>query len=277
MSTVATRPKPLEVGHFFGTNVRSKECSGFHLSETVYPAGMRVPVHFHELPYFCLLLGGGYWERYGRRHVEFNPGSIVFHPEKQVHHGDIRPEPTRCFHVEVERHWVERLAEHGGLPDDPVERSSGELAWMATRMFAELRRDDAASSIMIEAIGLEMLGRLIRRSIPEDSSAPQWLDRVTDRLHAQYMLPLSIARMADDLGVSAVRLGRAFRRWKGESIGSYQRRLRIDHVFRRLADPEAALAVIAAEAGFSDQSHMTRMFKRATGLTPLRYRQLIQS
>ena len=36
---------------------------------------------------------------------------------------------------------------------------------------------------------------------------------------------------------------------------------------RRLAD-------VAAEAGFADQAHFTRMFKSAVGLTPARYRRL---
>jgi AraC family transcriptional regulator len=32
------------------------------------------------------------------------------------------------------------------------------------------------------------------------------------------------------------------------------------------------LALVAAEAGFADQSHLTRTFKRFTGMTPGRYR-----
>ena len=277
MSNTIAGPKSLEAGHFFGSNVRSKEHAGLRLSETVYPAGMRVPVHYHELPYFCLLLGGGYWERYGRRHVEFEPGSIVFHPERQVHHGDIRPEPTRCFHLEIDHSWTERVAEHGGLPSEPVERASGQLAWLAARMFKEFRRDDSASRLTIEAIGLEMLGRLVRERQPIERDAPHWLQKVIERLHEEYMQPLSVAQIADDIGVSAVRLGRSFRRWKGLSLGDYQRRLRVEHVSNGLSDPEVALAQLALDAGFSDQSHMTRMFKRATGMTPARYRDLIQS
>ncbi|MEJ2084520.1 MAG: AraC family transcriptional regulator [Acidobacteriota bacterium] len=277
MSNTTASPKPLEIGHFFGSNVRSKEHAGFRLSETVYPAGMRVPVHCHELPYFCLLLGGGYWERYGRRHVEFEPGSIVFHPEKQVHHGDIRPQPTRCFHLEVDRSWIARVDEHGGFPSEPVEQASGQLAWLAARLFEEFRRDDSASRLTIEAIGLELLGRLVRQNVPDEKTAPRWLQQVIDRLHEEYMKPLTVAQMADDIGVSAVRLGRSFRRWKGLSLGAYQRRLRVEHVSNGLSDPEVGLAQLAVDAGFSDQSHMTRMFKRATGMTPARYRQLIQS
>jgi len=35
---------------------------------------------------------------------------------------------------------------------------------------------------------------------------------------------------------------------------------------------ELGLAAIADEAGFSDQSHMSRVFKRLTGMTPKAFR-----
>lgn len=270
-----SRPKSLAAGHFYGSNVSSTELAGFRLSETVYPAGMKVPVHFHELPYFCLLVGGGYWERYGSKRVEFDPGSIVFHPAGQVHHGDIHPEPTRCFHFEIDRSWIERLGEHGGLPGDSIEYASGPLAWLAARMFAEYQDDRSASSLMIEALGLEMLGLLLREATTPDTRAPRWIEQATARLHQEFARSQTVAEIADDLNISAVRLSRGFRRWKGQSIGSYRRQLRVEHVARRLADSDDRLADLAAEAGFSDQSHMTRIFKRATGLTPHRYRRLI--
>ena len=51
------------------------------------------------------------------------------------------------------------------------------------------------------------------------------------------------------------------------------RRLRLDWAAAQLADSDVTLAQLAAEAGFVDQSHFTRAFKRHTGLTPGRYRE----
>ena len=55
-------------------------------------------------------------------------------------------------------------------------------------------------------------------------------------------------------------------------MGEYARRRRLDYARRQLADPDRPLAQIAADAGFADQSHLTRVFKRFTGLTPGQYR-----
>ena len=50
--------------------------------------------------------------------------------------------------------------------------------------------------------------------------------------------------------------------------------LRVRHVCERLADLEVPLADLALEAGFADQSHCTRVFKRLTGTTPGAWRAL---
>jgi AraC family transcriptional regulator len=42
-----------------------------------------------------------------------------------------------------------------------------------------------------------------------------------------------------------------------------------------LRTAEWPLAVIAAECGFADQSHFTRIFRRMTGTTPARFRRAI--
>jgi len=48
----------------------------------------------------------------------------------------------------------------------------------------------------------------------------------------------------------------------------------VERARRMLEDPSFALATIALEAGFADQSHFTRTFRRATGFTPREYRRL---
>jgi AraC-like DNA-binding protein len=55
-------------------------------------------------------------------------------------------------------------------------------------------------------------------------------------------------------------------------LGSYVRRLRLEWVAAELLGSEDSLASLALAAGFADQSHLTRAFKRHTGLTPLAYR-----
>ncbi|HEX6625266.1 MAG TPA: helix-turn-helix transcriptional regulator, partial [Pyrinomonadaceae bacterium] len=48
--------------------------------------------------------------------------------------------------------------------------------------------------------------------------------------------------------------------------------LRIERACRELERPASSIIDVALSAGFSDQSHFTRAFKRATGMTPGAFR-----
>jgi AraC-like DNA-binding protein len=71
-------------------------------------------------------------------------------------------------------------------------------------------------------------------------------------------------------GLSRFELALQFRRRHGTSPYRYLLMRRLDHVQARLRHG-AVLADLAAEAGFADQAHMTRMFKAAFGLTPRQF------
>ena len=55
-------------------------------------------------------------------------------------------------------------------------------------------------------------------------------------------------------------------------MGTYLRGVRLTWAAGRLTDSDDTIAQIALQAGFFDQSHFTRTFKRQFGLTPLAYR-----
>lgn len=86
--------------------------------------------------------------------------------------------------------------------------------------------------------------------------------------------PLSLQAMADIAGVSRFHLLRGFSRVTGVTPHAYilQRRVRLA---RRLVAAGWELGEASIEAGFADQSHMTRAFVRQLGITPARYRQAV--
>lgn len=79
-----------------------------------------------------------------------------------------------------------------------------------------------------------------------------------------------IAALAHRCGVTPEHASRACRRWFGMSPSVLRREGRLQHaisMLRQGASPSAA----AIDAGFCDQPHLTRLLKRATGLTPARF------
>jgi AraC-like DNA-binding protein len=81
---------------------------------------------------------------------------------------------------------------------------------------------------------------------------------------------VTLPELAADAGLSRFELVRRFREQTGVTPHAFQSNLRIDHARTLLAAGEAPAAVAAA-CGFADQPHLTRVFKRAVGVSPGRY------
>jgi AraC-like DNA-binding protein len=93
---------------------------------------------------------------------------------------------------------------------------------------------------------------------------------VTEDLTRNFCEPITLRDIECATGYSVYQIIRTFRRRLGTTPHAYLMRMRIDYAAMRLAQGES-IAGAAAEAGFSDQSHMTRHFKRAFGTTPGQY------
>jgi AraC-like DNA-binding protein len=70
--------------------------------------------------------------------------------------------------------------------------------------------------------------------------------------------------------VGKFRLIRLFRERTGLPPHAFQVAHRVRRA-RRLLEAGAPIAAAAAEAGFADQSHLHRHFRRSLGLTPRQY------
>ena len=92
-----------------------------------------------------------------------------------------------------------------------------------------------------------------------------------ERLETEPELPCSLEDMAMLACMSKYRLVRAFRREAGLTPHQFQLQNRVRKGQRLLGGPATA-AEAAAAAGFCDQSHFDRHFKRLVGLTPADYK-----
>ena len=96
-----------------------------------------------------------------------------------------------------------------------------------------------------------------------------------DLLRDRFREDVSPSDLGREVGIHPVHLASVFRKYLGCSVGEFVRNCRVEFAASRLACRGVPLADIAAEAGFADQSHFTRLFKRATGLTPAAFRRSI--
>ena len=87
---------------------------------------------------------------------------------------------------------------------------------------------------------------------------------------------VTLAELAAVAGLSRFELVRRFGQQNGVSPHAFQTNLRVDHA-RRLLETGTPPAEVAAWCGFADQPHLTRVFKRAVGVTPGSYGRAVTS
>jgi len=79
---------------------------------------------------------------------------------------------------------------------------------------------------------------------------------------------LSVETIAKEVGFSTYYFTRSFSREFKITPHKYIQSLRVERAKYKIIKTDDSLAQIAIECGFSDQSHMNRVFKRITGFTP---------
>ena len=267
MNTRLTEPP------FYGSVMRTREVSDFRLMEVVYPANTRVPKHSHEQAILWMVLNGKCSEVYGSRLREYAPLTVEFLPPNEAHSLDFPPQGLRGFGVDIAPQWLKRTREYSLFLDTSVHSQGGLLAGLCMNLHTEFRQMDGASSLAIEGLMLEILAHVSRRQVKaSDRTPPRWLDQALQLLREQFSEHLTIAHIATCVGVHPVHLAREFRKARRCTIGEYIRQLRIEHACRELRGSDSSLAAIASGAGFSDQSHFSRTFKRFMDMTPAQYR-----
>jgi AraC family transcriptional regulator len=165
------------------------------------------------------------------------------------------------------------MSEIGMASDQPAQFQGGRPQALAARMLDELDQDDADSAREVENSFWELLAEIQSATASRPSRPrPAWLDAVRESLNASLQKPPSLNAVAREFGVHPMHLAATFRRHYGCSVGEHVRRQRVDAAREMLENPDLSLTQIASDVGFADQSHLTRTFKRLTGVTPGQYR-----
>lgn len=93
-----------------------------------------------------------------------------------------------------------------------------------------------------------------------------WLDQVTGLLKEDPAR--KVCGLAATVGLHPSWLGTAYRRVTGEGLTDAAARFRVERATRLLRETDLPCAQIAIDAGFCDQSHMIRTFRRTLGRLP---------
>jgi AraC family transcriptional regulator len=159
------------------------------------------------------------------------------------------------------------------MMNGPVAVNDVALRCVCSRLYSEFRQPDELAALAIEGLGMELMAGLLRESVREPvKKAPLWLRRAEEIIRSRFADRLALVDIAEAAGIHPVHLAREFRRFYGSTLGQYVRQRRIEYAIGLISKAGSSFADIALAAGFSDQSHFSRTFRKLTGLTPRQFR-----
>ncbi len=253
------------------------EVGPFRVTDAWFPPGAELPAHTHDRPCLAVMLEGSFDLRFPGQLFECPPTTVSTEPVGERHSNRIGTAGAHVLVLQPDPGASELLRPCEDLLSRVTHRPHAGVAGDAWRLTQELRAGDSAAALSIEGLILQMLAAATRldETHPLGTGVPRWLERAHELIQARFRERLAMGDIAREVGVHPVHLGRTFRAHYRLPIGAYVRRLRLGWASRQLASSADSLAAIAHRAGFTDQSHFSRLFKTYAGVTPAQYRRLI--
>lgn len=259
----------LNKGALSASQLHVASLAGLHVIQARYSPYAQLPRHSHAQPYVCLVTAGAFEERPRRRVETLQAGNAVWNSSGEEHEDRFGNRGARTVNIEFGEVWRERVAQGPGVW---TPAKSAEVGWLVMRILRELAELDTANALSLEGLVCALIGEISREPSGAVRGRPAWLLDSRDRLMVEYRDPPGVGELAQQAGVHRSHFARAFRIHFGCTVAEFVRRLRIEWAAEELRRRRSTLSEVSLQAGFGDQAHFTRAFKRITGITPGEYR-----
>jgi AraC family transcriptional regulator len=229
-----------------------------------YPPGLAHAAHSHDAPHVSVVVAGSFRETTPRGEQIVCHGSIGFRADEARHSVRFGPAGALILTVALDE-WIGE-----GVPRAGV-RWVGASEPFARELLLLARRGGAQEC---DELADRLVALWTARPRPDSSGSrtpPAWLRDAAEQLLSAPEVP--IATLAARLGVHRVHLARSFVGHYGMAPSVFRRRAMASHAVSA-ALGGIRLADAAAEAGFADQSHMSRVLREYCGVSAGELRRL---
>jgi AraC family transcriptional regulator len=187
--------------------------------------------------------------------------------------------PTSKLVVDLSPWFVREIADEMGVPGDraviapQLHLTDKRIEHIGWALLEELECGDPLGRLYAESLGSALAVRLLRRSapvmLPRVTGLPKRrLQRVCDYIREHISQALSLTELASVAGLSSSHFNVQFRESTGMPVHQYVIAARVEYALELLVQSSASVADVALQAGFSNQSHLSRHLRRLHGITP---------
>ncbi|MEO1199230.1 MAG: AraC family transcriptional regulator [Pseudomonadota bacterium] len=227
---------------------------------------------------------GGRWTQ-----TTCGPGAVSLLTRSQVSHWHWT-EDVEVTHVYLTQKFVSDIASDvSGRTADTVDladvlRTDDAVMTMAINTIAaEARGAGLGNELYVEAVARQLVIHLLREyadvrfrqtARPGNLSQAQ-LDHIVGFIEANLHATLDLDTIAAEVNMGTSTFTRYFRRTTGTTPYAFVLERRLDRARHLLAETQTPTKQVAAQCGFCDQAHLTRLFSRRYKTTPMAYRNAV--
>ncbi|HLM01550.1 MAG TPA: helix-turn-helix transcriptional regulator [Pyrinomonadaceae bacterium] len=179
--------------------------------------------------------------------------------------------PTKNINLAIEREFLQDNLTTETAIESAVDRNPN-AKFIMLKIYRELVSEDVFSDCSIKMLLLNLI-----HTNPETdakTARPGWINIVAELTRDKWNESLTLKDLSAAAGVHPITISKHFPKYFSCTFGEYMRRLKIEKSLYFLKVSSFSLTEIAAECGFSDQSHFIRTFKQLTGFLPNNYKKI---
>ncbi len=232
--------------------------------------------HTHTETQITLFMSGGVEEHVDDQWRRIGPLDFVIKPAGLTHKDQFHDRGAQTIQISVDpenaNEWgiAKRLSTYQANFCPLLTRRFLSLFWGKRSSSRQQATEHFLALLMRTVAPLNPTGP---KPIP---AQPDWLLPIVQRINQDFQQNITVRELARQHEKHPVSLARTFRAHFGQSIKQRICQLRVQNATNQLCESDKSAAAIAHDCGFSDQSHMNRVFKSVTGIPPVQYRRFVR-
>ncbi|MFG0258315.1 MAG: helix-turn-helix domain-containing protein [Phycisphaerales bacterium JB043] len=221
-----------------------------------------MPTHIDHSPRISVILRGDVEEATSTQLHRRGCLDSVIKPATAPHSTRIGPDGALIFSIRFDVDILPINQYHW--------KNDSALTRLLLRFHAEATHSPMVNSDLLEQIMSHA------SDYPQSDDPPMWMSSLEETLRTIAQRGGSIQQAAEACGVHPVHFSRACRQHLGTTPSHLVRQYRVQLATRLIARGRQPLSEIAYDAGFCDQAHMCRVFRKITGVSPTQYQESIR-
>ncbi|WP_298416710.1 AraC family transcriptional regulator [uncultured Kordia sp.] len=252
----------LKYNTFLGTTNEKFHLDFCSISLVNYSKPVSEDWHSHEDIHLSLILQGGNLESRKKQDTQVSSGKIMVYNQGEIHRNRFTSFPSKNLNLELKNDFFSKN-EVNFNDLNLSENRSVEAYLDLIYIYNELQVNDSYT-----ANSIQLLLKSLFANTKTSSHKPIWVKQLKEIIEDRWNEFISLDELALILNVHPVTISKYFKKYFNGSLGDYMRKIKVRKALYFLLHTQMSITEIAFACGFSDHSHMIRIFKMYVGYNP---------